>query len=208
MGRLRTLRDLLTFSSARRWWRRLPLWAKLVLPPAVGVAIAVVLTLRWVVAPAAVESDEVRDVDAVMVFVGGQGTNRLDAAVDAVRASGAEVLVLPNGLDPTWRAATPLCSGERDIGATVLCPSHELHSTAGEASVLGSLGREYGWSRVAVVSSTYHVARVRLEVGRCFDGDVTVVDAGASVRRGEWPDKIVHELAAHAHARVLSRGCG
>ena len=142
-----------------------------------------------------------------MMFVGGQGTNRLDAAIDATRASGAEFLVLPNGWDPTWRAARPLCEGNHDLGATVLCPSHERHSTAGEASLLPALQREHEWTRIAVVSSTYHIARVRLEAARCFDGHVTAVDAGAIIGRDELVRKTAREMAAHMHARFLSRGC-
>ncbi len=165
----------------------------------VGVGIA---TWRLFVAPCApVSLDE--PVDAVVVFAGGRG-ERLARAMELVNAGAAGLLVIMNGRDPRWTAARALCD-DAEQPVRVLCPDPDPDTTKGEARALGALVREEGLRRVAVVTSTYHVARVRLWTQRCVDADVTIVDAGVRDRPLRHLRRVVHEWGGMSEAALLDR---
>lgn len=164
------------------------------------------MTIRWFIAPTSSSPDDVAAVDAVFLFAGGDG-ERLPAALDAVESSGADVLVLSNGNHPSWPEANRLCDGDGPTGVAIICRTPDPDSTVGEARLLGELASERGWSRVAIVSSTYHLERVSRLAGRCFDGELVAVGARPDVSLLNWTGRIVHEWAGLAHVTFVRRGC-
>ena len=112
----------------------------------------------------------------------------------------SDTLVISDGLAPGWEEAGRLCRSARAI-----CFTPDPYSTQGEARWIAEEAEKRGWGSVVVVTSTYHVRRARMIVGRCFHGDLAVVGAPPPLRNKligvawEWP-KSVYYL-------TLNRGC-
>jgi uncharacterized SAM-binding protein YcdF (DUF218 family) len=72
---------------------------------------------------------------------------------------------------------------------------------------LRELAAERGWRSVAAVTSTYQGPRARLQLSRCFDGELTVVTA--QPRRGWWRlfGLAAREQLGYLDALVRSRAC-
>ena len=64
-----------------------------------------------------------------------------------------------------------------------------------------------GWRSVALVTTAYHVRRVRLLVDRCYPGSVHPVGAPARVSAPETALKALREGAALVAALTFQRGC-
>lgn len=168
------------------------------------VAIVTALTWRWTVAPDAEPLRTVGPADAVALFVGGRG-ERLVTAEALMARGAAPVLVIPHGTRIDWPDANRLCFG--DPGYEVICPDPDPDTTRGEARTIGEIGSERGWTSIIYVTSTYHVARAGLLLGRCFDGSVVGVEAPVDLGTGDWVRRISHEWLGHLGARAWSRGC-
>ena len=138
--------------------------------------------------------------DAVVVLAGSD--DRLPVGRELVEAGVAPALVVSDGLDPRWTAANRLCRFERQL--RVLCPRPEPYSTRGEARMVAALAREHGWDEIVVVSSRFHLFRVRVLFERCFDGELGTVAA----RNPGWrlPLAIALEWLKLANAAV-ARSC-
>lgn len=172
----------------------------------VALLVGVLMVLPTLVFPETVALP--RDVDAVVVFAGGQG-ERLEAALGLMdRAAGpvAPQLWISSGADPSWPRANRLCG--TDQGAyQVGCATPAPGDTRGEARMVAELAERFGWGEVAVVTSRYHVTRSRLWLRRCWGGPAVLVGAAA---RLDWRDAArVHarELAALARDTVVRRSC-
>lgn len=168
------------------------------------VTISIAMMWRWIVAPVTTDADAMESADAVVLFVGGRG-ERLEAALDLMERDVAEVLVIPNGFGPAWPDADEVC--REGVEFEVICPVPDPNTTRGEARTIGALADERGWDSVVMVTSTYHVERARLMLGRCFDGEITAVDATPDLTVWDWVTRINHEWFGHLHARVIARGC-
>lgn len=192
----------------RKWWSRLlsgrGRWVTGTF--IVVVLVWLVVTGRWFVSPSATTVDAVQPSDAVVMFVGGRG-ERLDAALDVVGAGKVGALVIPNGETATWPQANSLCDGSTDVGVEVLCPVPDPDTTRGEARAIAALATEQGWDTLVVVTSTYHLERATMLLGRCFAGEVTTVEASPGLSVWGWASRLTHEWAGVARARLLERGC-
>jgi len=62
------------------------------------------------------------------------------------------------------------------------------------------------WDRIVLVTSTYHLARARLLVGRCWHGRLLAVGAGSPWRASEI-EHVAVEWTAMLRAWVFDRGC-
>jgi uncharacterized SAM-binding protein YcdF (DUF218 family) len=144
--------------------------------------------------------------DAVVVLSGGLNW-RLDPALRLVQHGVAPVLAISSAMhDPRWKKAQRLCRHED--GPTrfkVLCFQAVPYSTRGEAETVSRLARRYGWRRLVVVTSTYHVTRARMLFERCFHGSLWTVGTSAptSTLPREWMTETV-KLAVQA---LFERGC-
>jgi uncharacterized SAM-binding protein YcdF (DUF218 family) len=168
------------------------------------VTIVVAMAWRWTVGPATTPVDAVEPADAVVLFVGGRG-ERLTTARELLERGVADVLVIPNGYGPDWPEADEICRAATDL--EIICPVPEPNNTRGEAHAIATLAAERGWDRLVVVTSTYHVARARLMLERCFDGEVVAVGADPDLSFGDWLSRVNHEWFGHLHARTISRRC-
>lgn len=117
------------------------------------------------------DDDEVTSADAVIVLAGQR--ERLALGVELVDSGVAPVLVISDGLDPTWTAANRLCRfGDP---RRVVCRRPDPYSTQGEARLAAHLARERGWDSLVIVTSRFHLFRARRLFRRCFEGKLTVV---------------------------------
>jgi len=118
--------------------------------------------------------------DAVVVLSGGLD-RRLDPALQLVRQGVAPTLVISTPFRGRWPKAQNLCTGKvKPAGFKVLCFDAVPFSTQGEARAIARLAAAHRWTRVVVVTSTFHVTRARMLIERCYHDKLWVVGS-------EWP---------------------
>ena len=133
--------------------------------------------------------------DAVVVHAGQR--TRLAHALDLMEQGAAPTLVIMFGEDqPRSRR---LCG--RTEPFEVICPTPEASNTIGEATELGRLVEERGWSTVVAVTSDYHLRRATFLDRKCADVDVVGSGAGNGVPRRSVVGRIAREMAAMVQAR-------
>ncbi len=141
--------------------------------------------------------------DAVVVLAGAP-RERLAKGLRLMRRHVASVLVI--SIDPSSEAAAErrLCTRHPDFH--VVCFRARPYSTSGEASSVAVLARERRWSRVVVVTSTYHVTRARMLFRRCYHRKLEVVGA-RPVDAANWAHNIFWEWPKLIYESTLVRGC-
>ena len=146
------------------------------------------------------EEDRVpRRADAIVVLSGGRG-HRVDEGVRLWRSGVARTLVISDGVADGWVQAKRLCPRPG-----VVCFRPEPYSTQGEARWIGLEAKRRRWESVVVVTSTYHLRRARMVVGRCFEGRLAAVAADPPPVNfvigitWEWPKSLYY--------LTLKRGC-
>jgi uncharacterized SAM-binding protein YcdF (DUF218 family) len=87
---------------------------------------------------------------------------------------------------------------------TVLCFHPDPSTTRGEAEYIGKMAAERDWRSIILVTSPDHAWRARMEVSRCFDGDVYV--ATIELPSLLWFRQIPYQWGATVKAQVL-RSC-
>lgn len=143
--------------------------------------------------------------DAVLVLAGGMGEREAMGARLA-REGVAPVLVFSDGGGPTT-AWAPRCRLRFD-GVRVICLTPRTSNTRGEARAFAELAAREGWRSVALVTSSYHVRRAGLLLGRCYPGTVHAVGAAPfGVSGPELVPLAVHEAAGMLAAATVLRGC-
>jgi uncharacterized SAM-binding protein YcdF (DUF218 family) len=139
------------------------------------------------------------DADAVVVLSGGRG-HRLAEGRRLVRDGVAETLVISDGLAAGWDEANRLCRTKQAV-----CFEPKPYSTQGEARWIAREAARRGWDSVVVVTSTYHVRRTRMVVGRCYDGELAV--DGAEPPFGNKVIGVAWEWPKTLYYLTLKRGC-
>jgi uncharacterized SAM-binding protein YcdF (DUF218 family) len=166
------------------------------------VAVLVALTYRLFVFPS---TDPPGRADAVVVFAGGDG-ERQDEGERLVRQGVAPVLVISDGGLPGSDNAR-LCR-ERPAGLDLRCVSPDPATTRGEARAFADLAEGEGWRSLVLVTSTYHLRRAELLLGRCYGGGLRRV---ATPLRNDYNWETGQQLAmewlATAAAVTLFRSC-
>ncbi len=137
-------------------------------------------------------------VDAI-VMLAGPG-DRLTAATRLAREQRAPVLVVSQG----WQGYGGPCP-PKPPGVKLICFDPDPGNTRGEAEVIGTLARQYGWHSVALVTTRPQDTRARVQVKRCFSGTVYV--SAASLDWIDWPYQIAYGWGALVKALVLQRSC-
>jgi uncharacterized SAM-binding protein YcdF (DUF218 family) len=144
-------------------------------------------------------------VDAVLVLAGGNG-ERETTGVRLVQEGVAPVIVFSDGGRPGSSSAR-LCQQQLD-GIRVACLRPRTSSTRGEARAFAELAGRHGWRSVAVVTSSYHIRRASLLVGRCYGGMVHAVAAGLGPSGGVEPVRsVLREGVGLLALRTVRRGC-
>lgn len=143
--------------------------------------------------------------DAVVVLSGGLNA-RLDPALELMRRRVAPVLVVSGAFHGThWKKARRLCAGAYQVRYRVLCTEPHPFSTQGEARMIGRLARQHGWSRVVVVSTTFHLTRTKLLVRRCYAGRLWLV--GTHEPWWQLPQEYASETGKLIVQLTVQRGC-
>jgi uncharacterized SAM-binding protein YcdF (DUF218 family) len=144
-------------------------------------------------------------VDAVLVLAGGEG-ERETTGIRLVQEGAAPVIVFSDGGRPGSSSAR-LCQ-QRLEGIRVACLRPRTSSTRGEARAFAELAGREGWRSVAVVTSSYHIRRASLLVGRCYGGTVHPVAAGLGPTGGVEPTRsVLRESVGLLALRTVRRGC-
>ena len=136
--------------------------------------------------------------DAIVVLAGSR--SRLPVALELFRAQVAPTLAISR--DPGDKKRTALC---RLPPSGAFCFTAEPYSTRGEARAIARFARTRHWRRVAVVSSRFHLFRIRLLVGRCSGARLELVPA--KVTWWSWPIALGSEWAKLAVAETTRRDC-
>jgi uncharacterized SAM-binding protein YcdF (DUF218 family) len=137
-------------------------------------------------------------VDAIVVLAGSR--TRLPVGLELLRRRVAPVLVVSK--DTHDKRRRRLCRRPPD---RVLCFAADPYSTRGEAQAVARLAREHGWQSLAIVSSRFHLFRVRLLFRRCTEARLELVPA--RVTWWTWPLAVGSEWAKLAVAETTRRGC-
>jgi len=87
----------------------------------------------------------------------------------------------------------------------VVCFEARPYNTRGEARGVARLAREHGWTRIVVVSSTFHLTRVKLLFQRCYSGRLWLV--GAPLSWWRLPQEWGSETGKLAVQLTVERGC-
>lgn len=145
-------------------------------------------------------TSDARHADAVVVFGARSRPERLPAALEMMQEGAAPVLVLSSPPeDPRVCRDRPRYE--------VICRTPDPFSTRGEARVVGELADERRWRSVILVTSTYHLTRARLLLGRCFDGEIHGIAADPSDGAEGSLESITHEWLGMLAAMTFARGC-
>jgi uncharacterized SAM-binding protein YcdF (DUF218 family) len=143
--------------------------------------------------------------DAVVVLSGGLD-RRLDPAVALVRSGVAPVLAISSPTRGKWPQARDLCNGTTKVARVrVLCFQPSPYSTQGEARTVARLARARGWTRVVVVTSTFHVTRARMLFKRCYHDKLWVV--GSPWTWWKLPEEWASETGKLLVQLTTQRGC-
>jgi hypothetical protein len=139
-----------------------------------------------------------RRVDAIVALAGSR--TRLPVALDLLHRHVARTLVVSRDAKDTARRR--LC---RRPPKGVLCIDARPYSTRGEARTVARLARTRGWHSLALVSSRFHLFRVRLLFRRCTGARLELVPA--PVKWWVWPIAVGSEWSKLAVAETTRRGC-
>lgn len=194
----------MTTPLVRRTRRRVPRWLGWTL------SIVVVLFAAWIAVGYAVfvspHVNKLEHADAVVVLGGPFVDGRLDYAKRLVDEQYADTLVISNGAerdDPThWP-----CTGFESAAAAVRCFIPEPDTTQGEAREIRGYAEQYGWTKIIVVTSSYHVSRARMIIERCFDGQVMMTSPAAPHSFARIASEYLYQTAGYAKAWTVTTGC-
>jgi hypothetical protein len=169
----------------------------------IAIALIVVLagfsvaTAHWFIWP---DQGMPSHVDAI-VMLNGSG-DRLDAALDLAWAHRAPMIVISRG-SQYWGHGSICAPKIPDV--KVICFDPSPATTRGEAEFAGRLARQYHWRSIAIVAVTPQDTVARLRVGRCFDGQIYMINA--PIARSEWPYEIAYYWGATIKALLFQRSC-
>ena len=138
-------------------------------------------------------------VNAVIVLGGDHG-DRLDRALRLHEEGDMPIVVLSPD-DGTQRGQSLCRSASDDVTCIASGNTHA------EARTIGGLARERHWTRIAVVTSAFHVQRAGTLIRRCTDADVVMVPSTPPFTVGMWAKSVVREMGGLAAAHVLDRSC-
>jgi hypothetical protein len=154
-------------------------------------------TARWFVWP---QQGMPARVDAI-VMLNGPG-QRLDTALDLAWAHRARTIVISRG-SPRYGHGSTCAPKIPEV--RVICFDPSPPTTRGEAQFAGRLAARYHWRSIALVAVAPQDTAARLRVGRCFSGQVYVVNGSLSA--GGWLYQIAHGWGAAIDALIFQRTC-
>lgn len=179
-------------AHGRRRHRRYIVFALLFILAGLGVA-----TARLFVWP---QQGMPARVDAI-VMLNGPG-DRLHAALDLAWAHRAPMIAISRG-SRYWGHGSSC--GPKIPGVKVICFDPRPATTRGEAEFAGRLARRYRWHSIVLVAITPQDTLARIRVGRCFPGQVYVVNA--PLPASKWPGAVAYEWGSTIKGLLFQRSC-
>jgi hypothetical protein len=156
---------------------------------------AVALTFPLFVFPS---TGPVGSVDAVIILAGDAPTRLPVATRLAEEGEGVLVVSVAEGEDN--EPARILC--DRPGNLTVHCFDSAGSDTRSEAQEVGRIVADQEWTRIAVVTNSYHVVRAGVLVRRCTEAEVRMVDARGHMPARRWVFAIAGEVGGLAESAV------
>ncbi|WP_278266083.1 hypothetical protein [Nocardia sp. AG03] len=171
----------------------------LLLGALVTASAAAIAGLPVYVAP---QRDPVRPADAVVVLSGGLD-ERFEVGVALAEHGMAAEVLISLGDDPDDPRMDRYCGGRLPVRVSCFVP--DAARIDGEAREIVRRATIYGWRHLIVVTSTPELSRARLLVGKCFDGELTMVAAATGAGAKYWTWMYVRESAGYLRAFVNQR---
>jgi uncharacterized SAM-binding protein YcdF (DUF218 family) len=75
-------------------------------------------------------------------------------------------------------------------------------TTRGEAEAIAEFANAQGWSRVIVVTSSYHVSRARAQISQCYAGSLAVIGAQQPMDLSRWAYQLAYQGAGFVKAAL------
>lgn len=164
---------------------------------------ALVITLGTAVAgwPVYVrpQVDPLRPAD-VIVVLGGTPYERFDLGIELAGRGYAPEVLISQSTGPDDPLMDKYCGGR--FAFRVSCFVPDPWTTDGEAREIVRRATIYGWRHIIVVTFTPHVSRARYIVGRCFEGEITMVASPTESGLGFWSWMYVRQSAGYIRAFV------
>jgi uncharacterized SAM-binding protein YcdF (DUF218 family) len=131
--------------------------------------------------------------DAILVL-GGAHDGREQLALH-LASEGYAPRVLFSDPYETSLLINRICHGGYSFQVTCFDPSPR--TTPGEGRELARLARSQGWHRIIVVTFTPHISRARYVLGKCWDGEVLMVDAHPRISLARWAYNYIYQSAGY-----------
>ncbi|MBF9520225.1 hypothetical protein B5566_08935 [Mycobacterium sp. MHSD3] len=183
---------------------RRPRWRGRVLLAVIAIA---VLTTGFVTAGWRVymhpQTDPLRPADAIVVL-GGTPYERFDVGLDLAKRGYAPYLLIAQSTGANDRNMDKYCKGHFTF--TVSCFIPDPWTTEGEAQEIRAKAQELGWHHIIVITFTPHVSRARYIVGKCFDGELTMVASPTPSGVAFWSWMFIRQSGSYVKA-FLTPGC-
>ncbi|AMW18656.1 YdcF family protein [Mycobacteroides chelonae] len=183
---------------------RRPRWRRRVLLAVIAIA---VLTTGFVTAGWRVymhpQTDPLRPADAIVVL-GGTPYERFDVGLDLAKRGYAPYLLIAQSTGANDRNMDKYCKGHFTF--TVSCFIPDPWTTEGEAQEIRAKAQELGWHHIIVITFTPHVSRARYIVGKCFDGELTMVASPTPSGVAFWSWMFIRQSGSYVKA-FLTPGC-
>lgn len=149
------------------------------------------------------QTDPLRPADAIVVL-GGTAYERFDIGLDLAKRGYAPYLLISRSTGEDDRKMDKYCDGHFTF--TVSCFIPDPWTTEGEAQEIRAKAQEFGWHHIIVITFTPHVSRARYIVGKCFDGELTMVASPAPSGVAFWSWMFVRQSGSYVKA-YLTPGC-
>ncbi|MBN7303165.1 YdcF family protein [Mycobacteroides abscessus subsp. bolletii] len=149
------------------------------------------------------QTDPLRPADAIVVL-GGTPYERFDVGLDLAKRGYAPYLLISQSTGADDRNMDKYCKGHFTF--TVSCFIPDPWTTEGEAQEIRSKAQKLGWHHIIVITFTPHVSRARYIVGKCFDGELTMVASPAPSGVAFWSWMFIRQSGSYVKA-FLTLGC-
>ena len=157
------------------------------------------VTTRTVMFP---REDIPRSADAIVVLGGLGSAAVVQEALNLAVAGYSDRILISDAFGGDTRPAN-LCARDPAVPGTsidVQCFDPNPSNTRGEAEAIAAFASAQGWNRVIVVTSSYHVSRARLQIGRCYSGVLTVIGAAQPMDPPKWAYQFGYQSAGFVKA--------
>lgn len=183
---------------------RRPRWRRRVLLAVIAIAVLTTgfLTAGWRVYMHP-QTDPLRPADAIVVL-GGTPYERFDVGLDLAKRGYAPYLLIAQSTGANDRNMDKYCKGHFTF--TVSCFIPDPWTTEGEAQEIRAKAQELGWHHIIVITFTPHVSRARYIVGKCFDGELTMVASPTPSGVAFWSWMFIRQSGSYVKA-FLTPGC-